>query len=287
MFEFPESWVVGPLVSKWIDGAVDWLVINGDAVFSGIKDGLLRGLLLPMDRFLLWLPWWALVIVTVAVAWKVAGKRIAVISGVSLIVLGSLGLWDSAMSTLAIVLASTVVALGLGIPIGIAAAKSPHFDGVLRPVLDGMQTMPSFVYLIPAIMLLGIGKVPAVMATVIYAIPPIIRLTSLGIRQVDREVVEAARAFGSTSFQVLSKVEFPMALPTIMAGVNQTIMMALAMVVLASMIGAKGLGVEVLNGLARLEVGRGFLGGVGIVIMAIILDRISQGLAKPHRARST
>jgi glycine betaine/proline transport system permease protein len=146
-----------------------------------------------------------------------------------------------------------------------------------------MQTLPSFVYLVPAIMLFGLGKTPAVMAVVIYSIPPIIRLTNLGIRQVDPEVVEAARSFGSTSRQILAKVQLPMALPTVMAGVNQTIMMALAMVVIASMIGAKGLGIEVLNGIARLEVGRGFMGGLGIVIMAIVIDRITQGFAKPRR----
>ena len=150
-----------------------------------------------------------------------------------------------------------------------------------------MQTLPSFVYLVPAIMLFGLGKTPAVMAVVIYSIPPIIRLTNLGIRQVDPEVMEAARSFGSTSRQVLAKVQLPMALPTVMAGVNQTIMMALAMVVIASMIGAKGLGIEVLNGIARLEVGRGFLGGLGIVIMAIILDRITQGCTKPRQRASS
>jgi len=190
------------------------------------------------------------------------------------------------MQTLAIVLVATVIAVGLGLPLGILGAKSDRFDAAIRPVLDAMQTMPSFVYLVPAIMLFGIGKTPAVMAVVIYSIPPIIRLTNLGIRQVDPEAVEAARAFGSTSRQVLAKVQLPMALPTVMAGVNQTIMMALAMVVIAAMIGAKGLGVEVLNGIARLEVGRGFLGGLGIVIIAIIIDRITQGFVKTNRQAS-
>ena len=170
--------------------------------------------------------------------------------------------------------------------LGFLGSKNDRVEGMMRPILDGMLSMPSLVYLIPALMLLGLGKVPAVMATVIYSIPPIIRLTNLGIRQVDPEVIEAARAFGSTGKQILLKVQIPMAKPTIMAGVNQTIMMALAMVVIASMIGAKTIGTEVLNGIARLEVGRGFIGGVGIVIMAIIIDRISQGLAKPRRVRS-
>ena len=155
----------------------------------------------------------------------------------------------------------------------------------MRPLLDGMQTLPSFVYLIPALMLLGLGRVPAVMATVIYAIAPMIRLTNLGIRQVDPEVVEAAKSFGSTPIQLLMKVQLPMARPSIMAGVNQTVMMALAMVVIAAMIGAKGLGVEVFNGIARLDIGRGVIGGLGIVVMAVVIDRITQGMAKPKRTR--
>jgi glycine betaine/proline transport system permease protein len=173
----------------------------------------------------------------------------------------------------------------LGIPIGITAAKSNRFEGILRPILDGMQTMPSFVYLIPALMLFGLGMTPAVMSTFIYAIPPIVRLTNLGIRQVDASVVEAGRAFGATPWQLLRKVQIPLALPTILAGLNQTIMMALAMVVIASMIGAKGLGAEILTGIARLEVGRGFIAGISIVFTAIILDRISQGFVKRQPTR--
>jgi len=165
------------------------------------------------------------------------------------------------------------------------AAKSNRFDGIIRPILDMMQTMPSFVYLIPALMLFGLGKVPAVMSTSIYAIPPIIRLTNLGIRQVDAQVVEAGKAFGSTPWQLLTKVQVPLALPTILAGLNQTVMMALSMVVIASMIGAKGLGTEVLTGIARIEVGRGIIAGLGIVFMAIILDRISQGFARRQQTQ--
>jgi glycine betaine/proline transport system permease protein len=197
-----------------------------------------------------------------------------------------MGLIDLVMMTLAITITSTLLCVTLGLPLGIAAAKSDRFDGILRPILDGMQTMPSFVYLIPALMLFGLGMTPAVMATLIYAIPPIIRLTNLGIRQVDPSVVEAGRAFGSTSGQLLFKVQIPLALPTILAGLNQTVMMALAMVVLASMIGASGLGVEVLNGLARVQPGRGFIAGISIVFMAIILDRVSQGFARRPQART-
>jgi glycine betaine/proline transport system permease protein len=286
MWEFPESWEFGHDISGWISEAVDWVVVNGDPLFDAINSLMLRLLLGPLEDLLLWLPWWLLVGVTGLLAWKIVGWKLGTITAVLTLVLAFLGLFGLAMQTLAIVMVATVLAVGMGLPLGILGAKSDRFDAAIRPILDGMQTLPSFVYLVPAIMLFGLGKTPAVMATVIYAIPPIIRLTNLGIRQVDPEVVEAARAFGSTPGQVLAKVQLPMALPTVMAGVNQTIMMALAMVVIAAFIGAQGLGIEVLNGLARLEVGRGFLGGLGIVIMAIIIDRISQGFAKPRRRPS-
>lgn len=286
MFDFPEAWNTGPTISKWMDEAVRWAVRTWDPLFDAINTGVL-GILVPMERFMLWLPWWLVIVLVVALAWKVVGRRVGVLVLVSWLVMAFLGLHDLAMQTLAIVLTATLLAVGIGLPVGILGAKSDRFDSAIRPILDGMQTLPSFVYLIPALMLFGLGKTPAVMATVIYGIPPLIRLTNLGIRQVDPEVVEAARAFGSTSRQILVKVQFPMALPTIMAGVNQTIMMSLAMVVIASMIGARGLGVEVLNGIARLDIGRGFLGGIGIVILAIVIDRITQGLAKGRRAKST
>jgi glycine betaine/proline transport system permease protein len=286
MWEFPESWEFGHELSGWIDDAVDWVVVNGDPIFDFINIVILRYLMGPIEDLLLWLPWWLLVAGTGVLAWRIVGWKIGSIVTVLTLVLAFLGLFDLAMQTLAIVLVATVIAVGLGLPLGILGAKSNQFDAAIRPVLDGMQTLPSFVYLVPAIMLFGLGKTPAVMAVVIYSIPPIIRLTNLGIRQVDPEVVEAARSFGSTSRQILAKVQLPMALPTVMAGVNQTIMMALAMVVIASMIGAKGLGVEVLNGIARLEVGRGFLGGLGIVIMDVVIDRVTQGLAKTRQRAS-
>ena len=286
MWEFPESWEFGHELSGWIDDAVDWVVVNGDPIFDFINTVILRYLMGPIEDLLLWLPWWLLVAGTGVLAWKIVGWKMGSIITPLTLVLAFLGLFDLAMQTLAIVLVATVISVGLGLPLGILGAKNNRFDAAIRPVLDGMQTLPSFVYLVPAIMLFGLGKTPAVMAVVIYSIPPIIRLTNLGIRQVDPEVVEAARSFGSTSRQILAKVQLPMALPTVMAGVNQTIMMALAMVVIAAMIGARGLGVEVLNGIARLEVGRGFLGGLGIVIMAIIIDRITQGFVKSSRQAS-
>ena len=284
--EFPQGWEFGRDISGWIDTWVDWLVVNGDPIFDFINTTNLRYLMGPIENQLLWLPWWLLVASIGFLAYKIIGPKPAVILTVLALALAFLGLFDLAMQTLAIVLVATVIAVGVGLPLGVIGAKSDRFDAAIRPILDAMQTLPSFVYLVPAIMLFGLGKTPAVMAVVIYSIPPIIRLTNLGIREVDPEAVEAARAFGSTSRQILAKVQLPMALPTVMAGVNQTIMMALAMVVIASMIGAKGLGVEVLNGIARLEVGRGFLGGLGIVIMAITIDRISQGLAKPRQRAS-
>ena len=191
------------------------------------------------------------------------------------------------MKTLSLTLAATFISVGVGLPVGVLSAKNDRFESILRPILDTMQTMPSFVYLIPVLMLLGLGRVPAVFATVVYAIPPMVRLTNLGIRQVDPDVVEAAKSFGSTSLQLLLKVELPMARPSIMAGVNQTIMMALAMVVIASMVAAPGLGIEVFKGIAGLDIGRGLLGGIGIVILAVIIDRISQGFAKPTRTGTT
>jgi glycine betaine/proline transport system permease protein len=184
-------------------------------------------------------------------------------------------------------LIGTVVSILIGIPIGILAAKSHHFRNFALPALDVMQTMPGFVYLIPVMMLFGLGKVPAVLATIIYAVPPLIRLTDLGIRQVDPEVVEAAMAFGGSPRQILLGVELPLAVPTIMAGLNQTIMMALSMVVVASMIGARGLGEQVLNGIQTLDVGKGLEAGIGIVVLAVVLDRITQGFGRTRKSEQT
>ncbi len=285
--DFPESLDYGWDAIKWIDNIVDWVVINWAPFFDFIL-AVVIGILIPFRNFLLWLPWWLVVIVVTLSAWRMVNKWFALISAGFLIFMLFLGLFDYAMHTLAIVLTATLFCVIIGVPIGIFAAKNERFDGLLRPILDMMQTMPSFVYLIPALMLFGLGMTPAIMATCIYAIPPIVRLTNLGIRQVDSNVVEAGRAFGSTTWQLLTKVQIPLAMPTILAGLNQTVMMALAMVVLASMIGAAGLGEEVLRGIARVEPGRGFIGGTAIVFMAIILDRISQGFAKsPETRRSS
>ncbi len=282
MLDFPEEWDFGWEVIKFIDGVLDWVVVNWDPFFSAINTGVLQ-VLLPFEKFLLLIPWWFFIILIGFIAWRAAGWKFGIIAVAFLLVMSFLGLYDLTMRTLAIVLAASLICVVFGLPLGIAAARSNRFDEILRPILDGMQTMPSFVYLIPALMLFGLGKTPAVMATTIYAIPPIIRLTNLGIRQADAAVVEAGRAFGATAWQLLRKIQIPLAMPTILAGLNQTIMMALAMVVIASMIGTKTLGTEVLNGIARVEVGRGFTGGIAIVFTAIILDRISQGFAKKER----
>ena len=284
VIDFPEEWDFGWNVIKWIDGVVDWVVINWEPFFIVIRT-IVLGILIPFRDFLLWLPWWLVIIGTGLLAWRVVSARFGVVAVLFLGFISFMGLIDLLMLTLAITLTSTLLCVALGLPLGIIAAKSNRFEGMLRPILDGMQTMPSFVYLIPALMLFGLGMTPGVMATCIYAIPPIIRLTNLGIRQVEPSVIEAGQSFGATPWQLLRKVQVPLAMPTVLAGLNQTVMMALAMVVLASMIGAKGLGVEVLNGLARVQPGRGFIAGISIVFTAIILDRVSQGFARRPQAR--
>jgi glycine betaine/proline transport system permease protein len=192
----------------------------------------------------------------------------------------SLGLWEEAMVTLALVLAATVVCLIIGIPVGIVAAKNRGVEAAVRPILDFMQTMPAFVYLVPVVVLLSLGNPPAIIATVVFAMPPAVRLTMLGIQQVPKETVEAAHAFGATPWQTLLKVELPLSLRSIMAGINQVIMLSLSMVVIAALAGAGGLGVPVLQGLGQLNVGLSFVGGVGIVILAVILDRITRGMER-------
>jgi glycine betaine/proline transport system permease protein len=285
--DFPNEWNFGWDVIKFIDNIVEWVVINWDPFFSLVNKVLLHGVLLPLERYFLWLPWWSIPVITGLLAWRTVSLKFGLTSVVFLLLISLAGLLDLASQTLAITLTSAMICVIIGLPLGIIAARSDRFNNTLRPILDGMQTMPSFVYLIPALMLFGIGRVPAVIATCIYAVPPIIRLTSLGIRQVDSSVVEASKSFGTTAWQLLHKVQVPMAMPTILAGLNQTIMMALAMVVIASMIGAAGMGTEILLGISRLQVGRGVLAGMGIVFMAIILDRISQGFAnRPNSSTS-
>ncbi|MDA0354755.1 MAG: ABC transporter permease subunit [Proteobacteria bacterium] len=237
--------------------------------------------LLAMERLLLWLPWWAVLIGFSAFAW-LASRSAKIMATVALLIflIGVIGVWEQAMATVALMLVSTLMAVFLGLPIGVLMSRSNRVQGIALPVLDIMQTMPIFVYLIPFVMLFGPGKIPALLATIVFAIPPVIRLTNLGIRQVDAEIVEASRAFGASPMQVLKTVQAPLALPAILAGINQTTMMALSMVVIASMIGAGGLGYQVLQGIQRLEISRGLFAGLGIVFLAIIFDRIAQAYGR-------
>lgn len=270
-------------IQEPVNQFVTSLVTNYGSVFRSISSAILQ-VLLVIEGALRGTPWWAIIILFMVFAWF-GTRQIAmtILVGVLLFIVGVLGLWDQTMQTLALMLMATLISVLVGVPTGVLAAKLGWFRRITMPVLDVMQTMPSFVYLIPALMLFGLGKVPAVLATIIYAVPPLIRLTDLGIRQVDREVVEAATAFGANPRQILFGTELPLAMPTIMAGLNQTIMMALSMVVVASMIGARGLGEAVLNGIQTLNVGMGLEAGFGIVILAIVLDRITQGFGRTRR----
>ena len=268
---FPEMFHIS--IRGPINDFVQSLVVNYGFVFKAISHTLLQAILF-VEWILRGLPWWAVFIVFLVLAWFAAKKISLVVTvAVMLFAVGALGLWDLTMQTLALMLIASLISVAIGVPMGIWLAKSELMRRVTLPVLDVMQTMPSFVYLIPAIMLFGLGKVPAVLATIIYAVPPLIRLTDLGIRQVDGEVVEAATAFGGSPGQILFGVELPLATPTIMAGLNQTIMMALSMVVVASMIGARGLGEQVLNGIQTLDVGKGLEAGLGKVpaVLATII----------------
>ncbi|HZK53504.1 MAG TPA: proline/glycine betaine ABC transporter permease [Desulfosporosinus sp.] len=274
---FPETLRIE--IGIYVDQFVKWLMHSFPGFFDAVSAGVLW-FILNMETFMLWLPWWAILILVFAISWKLKELKSAVIYTALITVIGMFGLWDSMIQTVAIVLTSVVISLLLGIPTGILMAYYQRFNDIMRLVLDGMQTMPSFVYLIPAMMLFGMGKVPAVFATIIYAIPPIVRLTDLGIRNVPKEMVEAAHSFGSSKWQTLTKVQLPQALPTIMTGINQTTMMALAMVVVASMIGAKGLGYDVLQAIMRIDIAKGFEAGISIVFLAIIIDRLTQSVAE-------
>lgn len=259
------------------------LVNDGVKVLLSQGAGLFDAIGSVVDKFaaqieisLLAIPSWVLILLVVALGtWRLKW-RFGLFALASLLVIRVTGFWDQTMVTLALVFSATLISLAVGVPLGILCARSDRFNAVLRPVLDFMQTMPAFVYLIPAAMLFGLGRVPGILATVIFAMPPVVRLTALGIRQVNKEQVEAGLAFGCTPLQLLWKVQLPIALPTLMAGVNQTIMMALSMVIIASMVGAGGLGNDVLSSIQRLDIGLGFESGLSVVLLAIILDRLTE-----------
>lgn len=280
MGEFPE--ILTFKLGIYIENLVKWLMLNYGNIFDSISEGLLW-FMLKIEDFLIWLPWWLLVAIVFALGWRLHKLKSGIIFAVLITLVGVFGLWGLMMSTLAIVITAVLISLLIGIPLGILAAYYRKVDMIIKPILDAMQTMPSFVYLIPAMMLFGLGMVPAVFATIIYAVPPVIRLTNLGIRNVPQDMVEAAQSFGSSKMQTLIKVQLPQALPSIMTGINQTTMLSISMVVTASMVGAKGLGMEVLQAIGQIDIARGFDAGLSIVIMAVIIDRIVQGMVKRYQ----
>ncbi|NBJ14536.1 MAG: ABC transporter permease subunit [Dehalobacter sp. 4CP] len=265
-----------------VDQGVKWLQTNFGDNLDVFSDAFNKGIF-AFGHLLAVIPWWVIILIFAVLAWKANGWKLALGTVIGLFLIYNLKLWPSFLDTLILVIISAVVSIIIGLPLGIFAGRNNRAHYVISPILDIMQTMPSFVYLIPALLFFGIGKVPAVFATVIFAMPPAIRLTDLGIRQVPLELVEVGAAFGSTPRQLLWKIQFPVALPTIMAGINQTMMLSLSMVVIAAMIGAGGLGAGVLEAIGQLKIGMGFEYGVAVVIMAIILDRLSQGIGRSIR----
>ena len=274
-------------IANAVNGFVDWLVLHYGDAFRQFSDSLLQ-LVVGLENLLRLLPWWLLLVVVGALAWHASRswRRALLLVGL-LFLIGVVGLWDKLLQTCALVLVATSLSVLIGVPSGILLANKPLARRVLTPLLDIMQTLPSFVYLIPVLMLFGLGKVPAIFATLIYAIPPLIRLTELGLRELDPSVNEAAQCLGANRWQRLRHVQLPLALPTIMTGLNQTVMMALSMVVVASMIGARGLGENVLTGIQTLNVGLGVEAGLAIVALAVVIDRITQGYGLSRRAIET
>lgn len=269
-------------LGSWIEAGLNWLTSEYSVVTRAISRFTQTGIS-SLNDTLMWLPEWALLAIIALICWKLAGPRLAIGGAAGLALIWNLGLWNPMIETLTLVVIATLVAVVIALPVGIAAALSERLYRVIMPVLDFMQTMPAFVYLIPAIPFFGIGSVSAIFATVIFSMPPAIRFTTLGIRQVPVELIEAADAYGATRSQKLFKVQLPLSLPTVMAGINQTIMLALSMVVIAAMIGADGLGSEVWRAIQRLRPGDGFEAGIAVVILAMLLDRLTQSLRKSRR----
>ncbi len=278
---FNQSTEIIPL-GDGISSVVDWVVTNFRWIFQAIRVPISQ-VLNGIEAFLQWLPPIVFLVLLGLLAWQFAGRGIAIFSLVAMTAIGLIGAWSETMTTLSLVITAVVLCILVGLPLGIAAARSDRVEAVIRPILDAMQTLPAFVYLVPVVMLFGTGKVPGVIVTFIFAVPPLIRLTNIGIRQVSEETVEASLSFGSTPRQMLWEVQVPLAMPTILAGVNQSIMLALSMVVIASLIAVEGLGQMVNRGIGRLDVGLAAVGGIGIVLMAIVLDRITQAVGKPPK----
>jgi ABC-type proline/glycine betaine transport system permease subunit len=265
-------------LGEWVADFVSFLRNNLDFVFAAIAT-FLRELVSGLQWVFNFPPSLVMIALFVALAVWLRGLPFAIYTLLAFLLVDSVGMWEATMDTLSVVIVATLVAVALGIPIGILAARNAVVNSVVRPILDFMQTLPVFIYLLPAIMFFGIGTVPGAVATLVFAMPPAVRLTNLGIRQVDAEVVEAAHAFGATPNQILFRVQFPLALPTIMAGVNQVIMLALSMVVIAGMAGAGGLGAEVVRSVSTVNIGLGAESGISVVILAIFLDRVSEALS--------
>ncbi|WP_419893552.1 ABC transporter permease [Oceanobacillus kimchii] len=267
-------------LEQWMNEFVNgWFLPTFSGIFNVISE-VFNIFISGVTDLLLMIPAELFTIILALIAWKVSGIGLAVFTIIGFLFIGSVDMWEGAMQTLAIIIVATLVSLVIGIPVGILSAMNDGVQRIVRPILDFMQTLPSFVYLIPAVLLFGLGGVPAVMATFIFAAPPAVRMTNLGIRSVPKEIIEASRAFGSTNKQLLYKVQIPLAIPSIMAGVNQTIMLSLSMAVVASMIGAPGLGASVLTAISQVNIGLGLVAGLGIVVLAIVLDRITQGIGK-------
>ncbi len=283
--DFPESWDLS--LSKPVDTAVKWTQVNlyqiGDTFIGTgpFSDFVSLYMLRPLRVLLTeWLAWPVVILLIAAVSWKVADWKLALYSALSMMFIGWLGLWEASMDTLSQVLVAVFISVAVGVPLGIWSARNDSAEKFLRPILDFLQTIPTFVYLVPVIMLFNLGRVPGIMASVLYAIAPTVRLTSLGIRQVDEAAVEASEAFGGTTWQTLRNVQLPLSLPSIMLGVNQTIMMVLAMVIIAGLVGAAGLGFSVIDAMQNNKMGASIEAGLAIVVMAIVLDRITQSWAQ-------
>ena len=273
-------------LDSWVDASLEWVVANCRDFFQ-ISKAPIEATLNTIESFLLYLSPIVVILFFVLLAWQVGSKSLALGSLLSLTLIGLIGAWEESMITLSLVVTSVLFSIIVGLPLGVLSSKSDRANNVIRPILDAMQTTPAFVYLIPIVMLFGIGNVPGVIVTIIFALPPLIRLTNLGIRQVPADLIEASQSFGASKTQMLFKVELPVAMPTIMAGVNQTLMLALSMVVIASMIAVGGLGQMVLRGIGRLDIGLASIGGVGIVLLAVILDRLTQSMGKSEKRKNT
>ncbi|WFE24818.1 proline/glycine betaine ABC transporter permease [Solwaraspora sp. WMMD791] len=273
-------------VGKGFEAVVDWTTEHMEPFFDGIS-GLVQALVDPLDDLLNAPPAIVMVLIFAALGWWLRGWKFGIGTAVGLGIVAGMPYWEQTMSTLALVLVASGLSLLMAVPLGILIAENPRISALARPVLDLMQTLPAFVYLIPAIFYFGVGAVPGVLATVVFSMPPGVRLTELGLRQIDREVIEAGEAFGASPWAVLLRTKLPLALPTIMQGVNQVIMLALSMVVIAGMVGAGGLGEVIMTALARIQVGRGFEGGIAVVILAVVLDRLTDSIgARTKSARA-